>query len=625
MNLCDKERQLGIFVGYVGHSEDAVGSALRMLRAIPHVEQLAAKKVHGESFAFIWQGVAGFGGISQTIFENNENAISVCLDGYLDNYWELAHELGWIGSCSDVELIAFGFRRLGTSLLFRLKGSFALAVFDKRSHSLYLVRDLIGSVPLFFGKNISGDFAFASLPIAVCKGLKNSFELSKTNVRREILGLGTQAPTTLFVNVSSVEPGTILCFNNGGSSATVYGELSDLIVDDARDIELVELMREGISNGVSGFSSRTSAPIAVALSGGLDSSVVLGAACQNSELKERICAISALVAGKAEGDREYAEQVVKKHGVRWSFFRSKAIDIPDELLMSATNPIAVSHLSMAWEVFGTALAEGCRAVLTGVAGDVVGGLAWEWQASMLVNRQIRMLVQELLVEGVTITRLPRSILGIAFQVASYRFTKGRIGKVEEAQRLRYKLDLIGATGSQRRELEDEWWYQRSLRRSPFIPFTRRLIGILRNYVASELESAGVVARALGLEIGCPLVHEKVISAAISLPIHLRRRNGLNRVALREAADPWIPKSLKSRRKKLDFTDHILPTWRKVIRESSTLCNLDRLAEFVDAGAWLKFCAVRAEPSEYMMSSLYEVAVLERWLRLNVDCVPGNEF
>lgn len=595
-----------------------------MRDVLPCFERLESRAVAAELVSMMWSGVFGFGGVVELQRNSPKTSIIVGLDGYIDNLAELSSLSDDGVMKDDVHRLALSYLHGGLDFLGCLTGSFAIAIFDGLSHSLHLVRDEVGSVPLFWGRNDAKEIAFASLPFAVRKGLGKPVELSPIRIRRELLGLGTQAPDSAFVGVESVEPGTVVTLTERTATYKRYRSLSDLYIPGASESSLVEMMRDGILESTTRFVQRSDATVAIALSGGLDSSVVLGAACQSQMLKERLLAISALTYGKSELDREYAEQVVGMYGVNWDCFRSEAIDVPDELVRFAANPVRVAHLGLAWEVFSAACAKQCKSVLTGAAGDVVGGVGWGWQLAMLRNLQVRNLFHELAEDGVSVTRLPRAILGIAMRLAATRMGVHSFIQAKEAYRLRMGLNLIGATGTERSELEDEWWEAERWRRTAPNPSSEWIVWLLNHYVDGELESANVVARALGLEVGSPLVSSNVLSASISLPWNLRRKGGMTRVALREAGASWIPAALKARRKKIDFGDHILQTLHRAIRETNFTAETGRLAEFVDLDVCSELCGMQNDLPNYMISTLYEVTVLERWLKLNVSSETRNE-
>jgi asparagine synthase (glutamine-hydrolysing) len=593
-----------------------------MLGALPCPAGFETRLVTSEFGSFVWRGVPGLGGLLESHVNASVHPVTVCVDGYVANLADLAKELGCPGQ-ADAIVLTSAYSRWGIEFIARLDGSFALAVYDSQRKLLHLVRDRIGSMPLYWVQK-AGRVAFASLPAAVCLGLKQPVKLVTDGIRREILALDVLAPNSVFEGVAAVEPGRVVSVSEASSQSHRYSDLANLRVQGATDGQLVTMMREGIRDGVGWYLGRPQSSVAVAFSGGLDSSVVLGGACQDPVQRDQVLAVTAVVSGKAEADRKYAEVVTKHCGVRWECFASEALDIPDALLAYAANPARVADLALSWEVFSKAKLCGRNTVLTGAVGDIIGGVGWGWQLSMLRGGQFRSLLREHRDIGLNGPRLIRAILGVAARFAWYGFKGSRWASLGETEDLGAILDLVGATGTERRELKEECLALAHQAEVPSSDYTNWLAWALGQYAPGELEAFGLLGRVLGMEVGFPLTHSKVLSTGLSLPWSLRRREGLTRVALREAAKPWIPNEVVARREKLEFSDHLLPMWRCMTREARRTNLIRHAAGFVDPDAWNALCDRQDILPSYVVCVLYEVTVLARWLRLNAAGLTGNE-
>src|SRR6266700_4085984 len=96
---------------------------------------------------------------------NEDETIVVVQNGEIYNYRELSHELRRAGhefrTHGDTEALAHGFEQWGFGLWERLRGMFAVAIWDARSRRVVLARDRFGIKPLYY-RHTGGDLEFAS-------------------------------------------------------------------------------------------------------------------------------------------------------------------------------------------------------------------------------------------------------------------------------------------------------------------------------------------------------------------------------------------------------------------------------------------------------------------------------
>jgi asparagine synthase (glutamine-hydrolysing) len=569
--------------------------------------------------------VLNLGGALGKCVVAGDRSITVGVDGYIANLAELTVELGCETNVDLVRVLATAYVRWKEGFFPKLVGSFALFVYDEAGKALYLARDTVGTVPLYWAQKGEGTLAFASLPIAVCRGINLPIALSVRGVKREFLGLEAVAPESLFEGVRTVEPGCVLSIIDGKIANVRYRTLEQLTIRGVTDDELVDVMREGIVEGVDWYVGRPDAKVGLAFSGGLDSSALLGAACLDPVQKARVCAVTAVVSGRAEADLKYAESVVKHCNVRWDCFRSTAQPVPDGVLKYTANPIRVADLCVGAEIFSRVQTGGANTVITGASGDIIGGGGWGWRLAMLRDGLFRTFVAELREDGLKGPRLVRSIAGAVARLA-WREAKGsRLVRDKDAKFESTLLDLVGATGDERHALAEELWRKNYRLSVPPRDLVRWVAWIMGAFVVQEFEAFSLLGRVLGMEVGSPLCHPKVVSAGLSLPWSLRRRGGVSRVALREAARPWLPREVLARRPLVEFSDHVLPVWKQSIRDYRTKETLRHTADFFDLGVWKALSGAEERLPSHVVCNLYEVTVLERWLGLNITGAVGIEY
>lgn len=242
----------------------------------------------------------------------------VVFNGEIYNYKELKSELGDypFKTASDTEVILAGYEKWGECVVDRLRGMFALAIFDQATGEVFCARDHLGIKPFYYAKTsqaiLFGSEVKALLPhmdeIAVDpKALKEYFVFQLQMVDR-----------TLFKGVFQLPPGhTLKISRSGDVTVKRYWRPSYEGKDkqERSQGDLQEGLREVLRNSVY-IHTRADVPIGAYVSGGVDSSFVLSMAREQHQ--EEMVGFT----GKFEGysgrfdESCYARDVGEKNGVR---------------------------------------------------------------------------------------------------------------------------------------------------------------------------------------------------------------------------------------------------------------------------------------------------------------------
>jgi asparagine synthase (glutamine-hydrolysing) len=207
---------------------------------------------------------------------NEDGTLWISFNGEIFNYIELRPELEKLGHVfktkSDTEVIVHAYEQWGKECMSRFNGQFAIAIYDKKSRSLFLTRDRMGIRPVFytvhndrvtFASEIKAIFCDPTIPRKIdYKGLDEVFTWWTT-----------AAPRTVFENVRELEAGTWVEIKNGRPTAGRYWNLDyPESFDKTRSInswaeELHALLVDAVR-----LRLRADVPVGGYLSGGLDSS-----------------------------------------------------------------------------------------------------------------------------------------------------------------------------------------------------------------------------------------------------------------------------------------------------------------------------------------------------------------
>lgn len=243
--------------------------------------------------------------------------ITIVYNGEIYNFLELKEELKdypYKSTC-DTEVIIAAYLKWGIHMVDHIHGMFAIALYDRDTEDVYLIRDRIGKKPLFYwvdGENLV--FGSELKPIMKCPGFKG--EIRRQILPRFLYNQYIVAPETIFQDVYKLEPGTILKFKNGNIKKWKYWDIKDVYARESQNpVENYEEAKEGLKqrlrNSVAGRMI-ADVPLGTFLSGGYDSSLITAIAQELSDKPVKTFCIGFDVPEYNEA--EYAKKVAKHLG-----------------------------------------------------------------------------------------------------------------------------------------------------------------------------------------------------------------------------------------------------------------------------------------------------------------------
>jgi len=209
---------------------------------------------------------------------NEDGSVWLACNGEIYNHAEIRKELialgghRWKTAHGDTEVILHAFEQWGIECLHRLRGTFAIALWDGRSRELWLVRDRLGIKPLYYSLH-NGRLNFASEIKALLKDPEQARILNETSFFH-FLGFQTSpSPETFFEGIRKLPPGTWLRIREDGQILErQYWDVWDYAkpmtgapVEEIR-LRLLAELREAVLAQKAG-----DVPVGVLLSGGVDS------------------------------------------------------------------------------------------------------------------------------------------------------------------------------------------------------------------------------------------------------------------------------------------------------------------------------------------------------------------
>ena len=315
----------------------------------------------------------------QPFVSNNEDVV-VTFNGEIYNFLELKKEL--LNSYNfktntDTEVIIAAYQTWGIEFVNRLKGMFAIAIYDKKTNKIFLVRDRFGIKPLYYFYN-ENHLIFASELKAILASnlVKNEIDYSSFSdyfVYRYI-----PSPKTIWKNIYKIPPANYLTFDldNFSFSLFEYWELKSNNQQENKDLlidEINEILQLSVSEHV-----RADVPIGSFLSGGYDSSAMVHY-MKNLGINPETFSIGFKNWEKSE--HQFAQIVASHLNVPNKFVIAdeKSLDLVNIMPLVYDEPIADISIVPTYMVSKLAK-QNVKAVLSGEGADeIFGGYTWQHQ------------------------------------------------------------------------------------------------------------------------------------------------------------------------------------------------------------------------------------------------------
>lgn len=366
-----------------------IDRALAMTRAIVH-RGPDAEGIHREPGVFLGArrlSIVDLAGGFQPM-ANEDGSIWVAFNGELFDDAELRERLlsrgHRLATRCDTELWVHLYEDHGPTprLLEQARGQFAVSLWDRNTRTLTLARDRVGICPLFYAE-ADGWLLWASEiksllasgliePAPDPRGLDYFFHTFSASVSR-----------TCFRGISLLPPGHFLVARNGRYSSRAYWDLDfpdagqERLAEGGDTSSLVEEFEDLIRSAVR-KRLRGDVPVVSYISGGLDSTVVLGVSGQERGAPLPAFTISLNNAGPAEGDKAAESAAVLGSPLtRVEMTKRSIADAYPELIRAAEMPVMDTACATLLRLAQAVHQQGYKVALTGEGADeALAGYFW---------------------------------------------------------------------------------------------------------------------------------------------------------------------------------------------------------------------------------------------------------
>ena len=236
-------------------------------------------------------------------FFSADKRYAIVYNGELYNYRDLRLELQrskvgtpeqpyFFSTSSDTEVVLAAYIRWGLGCLERFNGMYAFAIYDRETKRMVAARDRLGVKPFYYSYNDQG-FIFSSEVRPILRSGFRKFTINKSVIGEYAMYQTVHAPATIIKEIKMLLPGHYLEVEEGKAVVTKYYDLN-LIAPRRKEDDYEQCCRR-VSDLLGASVQRRMAadvPFGAFLSGGIDSSIVVGLMSQVSTEKVRTFNVS---------------------------------------------------------------------------------------------------------------------------------------------------------------------------------------------------------------------------------------------------------------------------------------------------------------------------------------------
>jgi asparagine synthase (glutamine-hydrolysing) len=300
-----------------------------------------------------------------------DGSVTVVFNGEIYNYREIQAELEKNGhtfrTSSDTETIVHSYEEYGAACVDRLRGMFAFALWDESKRRLFIARDRIGKKPLYYTLTRQGTLIFGSELKSLLQHPETEREIDKEALDTYLSFGYVPDPLSIFRGIFKLPPGHHLTFADGRVHIEKYWDLLYEVVAERREEDYLDELRSLLDEAVR-LRLVADVPLGAFLSGGIDSSTIVGLMSQHTSQPVKTFSIGFNEQGYDE--LKYARLTAERfHTDHHEFIVTPEIcHIVDELAWHLDEPFADSSAIPTYAVSKLAR-EHVKVVLSGDGGD----------------------------------------------------------------------------------------------------------------------------------------------------------------------------------------------------------------------------------------------------------------
>src|SRR5712691_3138528 len=491
---------------------------------------------------------------------SEDGRLALIQNGEIYNYVELRDELRRLGqvfrSDGDTEVILRAYQEWGPNCVERFVGMWAFAIYDSAEHRLLLSRDRLGVKPIYVHQTAER-LVFASEIKAIVTYLRRQGDVVRPNpasiATYAATGLVDGLDDTFFHGIRRFPAATNLLVTPGGTQSRVYWDLPARAAAlraglNGQHTAPWPALRTALDEAVR-VHLRSDVPLGVCLSGGLDSSAIVGLASQHVE---RVKTFTVYFGdGPDYDERQHAQPIIQQFGADASercIEPTEVVETLKRIVWHLDEPSLALGVYPQWHVMSLARDSGVKVVLDGQGGDEVfagyNNYAPQHLYGLLGAQPMRFPFEVAALGRLQGWPQARAAARSAVAMRLRAPVASSVGEKPDAALLTPELQQMADMS------HDEW------RLWPRV-FDGWLTNVLyweltRTRLPALLRYEDRLSMAFSIESRVPFLDHRLVELAFALPDEVKRHAGWSKYGLRKALDGLLPASVVWRRDKKGF-------------------------------------------------------------------------
>lgn len=494
---------------------------------------------------------------------NDDRSVVIVFNGEIYNFMDVKQELEGRGvrfrTRSDTEVILRSWEVWGEDCLSRLRGMFAIAIWDENRQTLFLARDRLGKKPLYYATTPDGRLYFASELKSVLMAPGLAREIDPEAVEDYFAYAFVPDPKTIYRNIFKLPPACYMAVRRDQSQLQPrrYWNV-DLSVEHSGSEaelshELIERLREAVD-----IRRVSEVPIGAFASGGVDSSAVVALMAEASP--DPINTFNIAFKEKAFDESAYAAAHATRYGTNHVVRELDAdgFDLVDRLAEMFDEPYGDSSALPTYRV-SAAAREQVTVIQSGDGGDELfaGYRRYLWHSrEERVRRALPSSVRSSLFGGLAavypkmdwaprVLRAKTTFAELALDSVSAYFLS--LSRLDDPTRsllfsgdFKQTLNGYHAIGLLR-DLMAQSGTKDPLRQAQYADLHLWLPGD----ILTKVDRASMAA---SLETRAPMLDHLFVEWALQLPSPMKLSGGTGKYLLKKALEPWVASDILYRPK-----------------------------------------------------------------------------